>query len=74
MTAFVSAQILFDINVDLELSICLGPVCGGVQVVGDCQAAAGIDLESSATSDWSLSSELTSYAEYPKGSTHIANI
>ena len=67
--AFVSVQILFDIHVDLEMSICLGVVCAGVQVVGDCQAATGIDLASSSSNDsWSLSSQLTSYAEYPKKS------
>ena len=72
--AFVSVQILFDIHVDLEMSICLGLACAGVQVVGDCQAATGIDLKHSiSTKPWSLSSKLTSYAEYPKTSAHMAH-
>ena len=67
--AFVSVQVLLDINVDLEMSICLGPTCAGVQVVGDWQAATGIDLEHSSLDEpWTLSSKLTSYAEYPKKS------
>ena len=58
-------QILLDIKVKFAMKLCLGSVCGGVQVAGAWQAAKGIDLAFTNT-DWTLRSELTSYAEYPE--------
>ena len=61
----LSTQILLDIKVRFAMSLCIGMICGGAQVVGAWQAAKGIDLALTNT-DWKLRSELTSYAEYPE--------
>ena len=63
--ATLSTQILLDVNVRFAMSLCIGSICGGAQVVGAWQAAKGIDLALTNT-DWKLRSELTSYAEYPE--------
>ena len=59
-------QILLDIKVKFAMKLCLGSVCGGVQVAGAWQAAKGIDLALTTSKEWRLSSELTNYAEYPE--------
>ena len=64
--ATLSTQILLDINVRFAMSLCIGSICGGAQVVGAWQAAKGIDLALTNSTDWKLRSELTSYAEYPE--------
>lgn len=64
--ATLSTQIFLDIKVRFAMSLCIGTICGGAQVVGAWQAAKGIDLALTNNEDWKLRSELTSYAEYPE--------
>jgi len=66
LEATLSVQILLDVSVTFAMSLCIGAVCGGAQVVGAWQAAKGIDLALTTSSEWKLTSELTSYAEYPE--------
>ena len=63
----------------VAISICLGPVCGGVQANGFWEAAMGVDMALTTTTggalgldadgsgcrEWTFESKLTNYAEYP---------
>ena len=74
----LSAHLQLKVKASVAISICLGPVCGGVQANGFCEAAMGTDMALIATTGgalgldadgsgslWTLESKLTNYAEYP---------
>ena len=67
------------VEASVAISICLGPVCGGVQANGFWEAAMGVDMALTTTTggalgldadkngcrEWTFESKLTNYAEYP---------
>ena len=77
--ASLSAQFQVQLKVSTSFSICLGPVCGGVQANGFWDMAVGVDLALTTTTggsngldadgagcrEWTFESKLTNYAEYP---------
>ena len=77
--ASLSAQFQVKLKVSMSFSICLGPVCGGVQANGFWDMAVGVDLALTTTTggsngldadgagcrEWTFESKLTNYAEYP---------
>ena len=79
--ASLSAQFQVKLKVSTSFSICLGPVCGGVQANGFWDMAVGVDLALTTTTagsngldgldklgcrEWAFQSKLTNYAEYPQ--------
>ena len=68
------------LKVSTSFSICLGPVCGGVQANGFWDMAVGVDIALTTTTggandldadkngcrEWTFESKLTNYAEYPQ--------
>ena len=68
------------VEASVAISICLGPVCGGVQANGFWEAAMGVDMALTTTTggalgldadkngcrEWTFESKLTNYAEYPQ--------
>ena len=77
--ASLSAQFQVKLKVSTSFSICLGPVCGGVQANGFWDMAVGVDIALTTTTggsngldadgsgcrEWTFESKLTNYAEYP---------
>uniref|UniRef100_A0A7S0F1E8 Uncharacterized protein n=1 Tax=Phaeocystis antarctica TaxID=33657 RepID=A0A7S0F1E8_9EUKA len=88
--ASLSAQFQVKLKVSMSFSICLGPVCGGVQAKGFWDMAVGVDLALTTTTagsngldgldklgcrEWAFQSKLTNYAEYPQSDLdHINSI
>ena len=78
--ASLSAQFQVKLKVSTSFSICLGPVCGGVQANGFWDMAVGVDIALTTTTggandldadkngcrEWTFESKLTNYAEYPQ--------
>ena len=71
--ASISAHLLLKVQVSVAISICLGTVCGGMQANGFWEAAMGVDMALTNTTDdrskcdeWTFESKLTNYAEYPQ--------
>ena len=75
----LSAQLQLKVQVSISISICLGAVCGGVRANGFWEAAMGVDMALTTTTngahgldddglgcrEWAFGSKLTNYAEYP---------
>ena len=66
----LSAHLQLKVKASVAISICLGPVCGGVQANGFWEAAMGADMALINTTreisrEWTVDSKLTNYAEYP---------
>ena len=78
--ASVSAHFLLQVKATYSVSICIGPVCGGVHAKGFWEAAMGIDMALTTTlgagngldangvgcREYTFQSKLTNYAEYPQ--------
>ena len=79
--ASLSAQFQLKLKVSVSFSICIGPICGGVQANGFWDMAVGVDLALTTTTagsngldgldklgcrEWAFQSKLTNYAEYPQ--------
>eukprot|EP00964_Phaeocystis_antarctica_P018871 scaffold10401_cov65-Phaeocystis_antarctica.AAC.2 len=52
--ASVSAHLLLQVKASIAISICIGTICGGVQAQGFWEAAMGVDLGLTTTTDASL--------------------
>ena len=71
---------MLTVKISFAISLCLGSLCGGVQVNGFFEAAAGTDMALTTTTggsngldadgngcrEWTFESKLTNYAEYPQ--------
>ena len=52
--ASVSAHLLLQVKASIAISICIGIICGGVQAKGFWEAAMGVDLGLTTTTDANL--------------------
>ena len=52
--ASVSAHLLLQVKASIAISICIGVICGGVQAKGFWEAAMGVDLGLTSTTDANL--------------------